>query len=145
MRGAFHAPDAPRSKQQEVLDMKTSTRFALRTIALALAIAGSAATSSIAHAGAKCPNRFFKKVQVKGIGDTEANAKTAYDDDLAKKIAAAKPDCDKLECEDSDSESCTFLHTQVKKPKCTPQGPGFKCVGWIRPGCFCQDPDEELK
>jgi len=65
--------------------MKTSTRFALRTIALALAIAGSAATSSIAHAGAKCPNRFFKKVQVKGIGDTEANAKTAYDDDLAKK------------------------------------------------------------
>ncbi len=126
--------------------MKVSTRFALRTIALALAIAGAAATTaSIAHAGAKCPNRFFKKVQVKGVGDSEANAQTAYDNDLAKKIAAAKPDCDKLECEDSDTEACTFLHTQSKKAKCTPQGPGFKCVGWIRPGCFCQEPDEELK
>jgi|SRR5215472_53666 len=125
--------------------MKASTRFAIRTVALVLAITAAATTGSVACAGAKCPNRFFKKVQVKGVGDTQANAEAAYAIDLAKKIAAAKPDCDKLECEESDSETCTFLHTQVKKPKCTPQGPGFKCVGWIRPGCFCQDPDEELK
>jgi len=84
-------------------------------------------------------------VQVKGIGDTAVNAQTAYDNDLAKKIAAAKPDCDKLECEESGDETCTFMHTQSKKAKCTPQGPGFKCVGSIRPGCFCLDPDEELK
>jgi hypothetical protein len=125
--------------------MKASTRFTVRTIALVLAIVAAASTVSSTHAAAKCPNRFFKKVQVKRVGDTQANAQTAYDNDLAKKIAAAKPDCDKLECEESDSESCTFLHTQVKKAKCTPQGPGFKCVGWIRPGCFCQDPDEEIK
>ena len=77
----------------------------------------------------KCSNRFFKKVQVKGVGDSEANAQTAYDNDLAKKIAAAKPDCDKLECEDSDTEACTFLHTQSKKANPHRQGPGFKCVG----------------
>jgi len=125
--------------------MKAWTSFAFRAAAFAFAIAAAATTQSVAHAGAKCPNRFFKKVTVKGVGDTQANAQTAYDNDLAKKIAAAKPDCEKLECEESDSEACTFLHTQVKKPKCTPQGPGFKCVGWIRPGCFCQEPDEEIK
>jgi hypothetical protein len=125
--------------------MKASTRFTIRTVALVLAITAAATTASVAHAGAKCPNRFFKKVQVKGVGDTQPNAEAAYAIDLAKKIAAAKPDCGKLECEESDSETCTFLHTQVKKPKCTPQGPGLKCVGWIRPGCFCQDADEELK
>ncbi len=125
--------------------MTASTRFRFRTAALALAILITATSASVAHAGAKCPNRFFKKVQVKGIGDSQANAETAYDNDLAKKIAAAKPDCDKLDCEESESETCTFLHTQVKKPKCTPQGPGFKCVGWMRPGCFCQEPDEEIK
>jgi hypothetical protein len=125
--------------------MKASARFALHTVALALAIAGTATTASIAHAGAKCPNRFFKRVQVKGVGDTEANAQTAYDNDLAAKIAKAKPDCDTLECEESDTEKCTFIHTQSKKAKCTAQGPGFKCVGHIRPGCFCQDPEEELK
>jgi len=125
--------------------VRASTRFAFRTIIVLLAIAGALASSSIAHAAAKCPNRFFKKVQVKGVGDSEANAQAAYNIDLAKKIANAKPDCEKLECEESDSESCTFLHTEIKKAKCTPQGPGFKCVGWIRPGCFCLDPDEEVK
>ena len=45
--------------------MKASTRFAFRAIALVLVIVGVA---SIAHAGAKCPDRFFKKVQVKGVG-----------------------------------------------------------------------------
>lgn len=125
--------------------MKASTRFALRAIALMVVIAVVAMTASTAHAGAKCPNRFFKRIQVKGVGDTEANAQTAYDNDLAAKIAKAKPDCDNLECEESDTDKCTFIHTQSKKAKCTPQGPGFKCVGHIRPGCFCQDPEEELK
>jgi hypothetical protein len=125
--------------------MKASTFFTLRTIALALALAGAAATVSIAHAGAKCPNRFFNRVKVKGVGDTQANAQTAYDNDLAAKIAAAKKDCDNLECEDSKTETCTFVHTQSKKANCTPQGPGFKCVGSMRPGCFCQEPDEEIK
>ena len=122
--------------------MKASTRSAFRAIALALAIAGVA---SIAQAGAKCPDRFFKKVQVKGVGDTQANAQTAYDDNLAKKIANAKPDCNNCECEDSKTETCTFLHTQSKKADCSAQGPGFKCVGWMRPGCFCMESDEEIK
>jgi hypothetical protein len=126
--------------------MKGSKLFTLRTIALALALAGAAAPVSIVHAGAKCPNRFFKRVKIKGIGDTQANAQTAYDNDLAAKIKAAKPDCDNLECEsDSKTETCTFLHTQSKKADCTPAGPGFKCVGSMRPGCFCLEADEEIK
>ena len=87
---------------------------------MALALAGAGATASIAHAAAKCPNRFFKRV--KGFGDTQANAQTAYDNDLAAKIAAAKPDCDNLDCEDSKTETCTFLHTQSKKADCKPKG-----------------------
>jgi hypothetical protein len=125
--------------------MKASTGFALRMVVLALAVAGAATTASITHAAAKCPNRFFKKVQIKGVGDTQPNAQTAYDNDMAAKIAAAKPDCDKLECEDSDTEACTFLHTEKKKADCKPKPGGFKCTGWMRPGCFCQDPDEEIK
>jgi hypothetical protein len=125
--------------------MKASTRSTFRTIAMTLAIIGAMASASIAHAGAKCPDRFFKKVQVKGVGDTQPNAQTAYDDNLAKKIAKAKPDCDNCECEESKTEVCTFTHTQSKKADCTAQGPGFKCVGWMRPGCFCMEPDEEIK
>jgi hypothetical protein len=121
--------------------MKARLRLTLQTVALVLAIAGLAASAS----AAKCPNRFFKRVRIKGVGDTRANAQTAYDNDLAAKIAKAKPDCEKLECEESDTEACTFLHTESKKPDCQPQGPGFKCVGSMRPGCFCLEPDEELK
>lgn len=119
--------------------MRASTRFAFGAILLSLTIA------SISYAAAKCPNRFFKKVPVKGFGDSQPNAQTAYDNDMAKKIAAARPDCDKLECEDSDSETCTFLATEKKKAFCTQQGAGWKCTGWMRPGCFCQEPDEEIK
>jgi hypothetical protein len=119
--------------------MSASTRFAFGAILLALMVA------STSYAAAKCPNRFFKKVSVKGFGDTQPNAQTAYDNDMAKKIAAAKPDCDKLECEDSDTEACTFLHTEKKKAVCTQQAAGWKCTGWMRPGCFCQEPDEEIK
>jgi hypothetical protein len=125
--------------------MKASTRFVLRMIVLALAVAGAATTASTTHAAGKCPNRFFKKVQIKGVGDTQPNAQTAYDNDMAAKIAAAKPDCNNLECEDSDTEACTFLHTEKKKADCKPKPGGFKCTGWMRPGCFCQDPDEEIK
>jgi hypothetical protein len=125
--------------------MTASTRSTFRTIALALAIVGAATTASIAHAGAKCPDRFFKRVEIKGFGDTAANAQLAYDDDLAKKIAAAKPDCDNCECENSKTETCTFLHTQSKKAACGPKGAGFKCSGWMRPGCFCEESDEECK
>jgi hypothetical protein len=125
--------------------MTASTRFTILTIVLALALAGAGATASTAHAGAKCPNRFFNRVKIKGVGDTQANAQTAYDNDLAAKIAAAKPDCNNLACEDSTTEVCTFVHTQSKKANCTPQGPGFKCTGTMRPGCFCQEPDEEIK
>lgn len=125
--------------------MKASTGFALRMIVLALAVAGSITTASIAHAAAKCPNRFFKKQQIRGVGDTQPNAQAAYDNDMVAKIAAAKPDCDKLECEDSATEACTFLHTESKKADCKPKPGGFKCTGWMRPGCFCQDPDEEIK
>jgi hypothetical protein len=124
--------------------MKASTRFAFRGIALMLAIAGPAMTASTAHAGAKCPNRFFKRVQVKGVGDTEANAQTAYDNDLAAKLAKAKPDCDNLECEESETEKCTFIHTQSKKAKCTPQGPGFKCVGQSVRGASARTPRKNL-
>jgi hypothetical protein len=119
--------------------MRAPTRFAFGAIVLALTIA------STSHAATKCPNRFFKKVPVKGFGDSQANAQTAYDNDMAKKIAAAKPDCDKLECEDSDAEACTFLHTEKKKAVCAQQVAGWKCTGWMRPGCFCQDSDEEIK
>jgi hypothetical protein len=119
--------------------MRASARFAFGAVMLALTIA------STSYAAAKCPNRFFKKVPVKGFGDTQPNAQTAYDNDMAKKIAAAKPDCDKLECEDSDTEACTFLATEKKKAACTQQGAGWKCTGWMRPGCFCQEPDEEIK
>ena len=125
--------------------MKASTSFTFRTIATAIAILLTATTASVAHAGAKCPDRFFKKVQIRGVGDTQANAQTAYDNDMAAKIAAAKPDCDKLECEESKTEACTFLHTESKKADCKPKPGGFKCVGWMRPGCFCQEPDEEIK
>jgi len=125
--------------------MKASTRFTLLTIALVLTLAGAVATASIAHAAAKCPNRFFKRVEIKGFGDTQANAQTAYDNDLAAKIAAAQPDCNNLECEESKTETCTFLHTQSKKADCKPKGAGFRCLGWMRPGCFCQEPDEEIK
>ncbi|MDB5107476.1 MAG: hypothetical protein JWM69_417 [Candidatus Binatus sp.] len=37
------------------------------------------------------------------------------------------------------------MHTESKKPKCMAKGSGFKCVGWIRPGCFCFEPDEDVK
>jgi hypothetical protein len=125
--------------------MKASTGFALRMIVLALALVGAATTASITHAAAKCPNRFFKKQQIRGVGDTQPNAQKAYDNDMAAQIAAAKPDCDKLECEDSATEACTFLHTESKKADCKPKPGGFKCTGWMRPGCFCQDPNEEIK
>jgi hypothetical protein len=65
--------------------------------------------------------------------------------DLAKKIAAAQPDCANSECEESTTEVCSFMHTESKKPKCMAKGPGFKCVGWIRPGCFCFEPDVDVK
>jgi hypothetical protein len=125
--------------------MKARRALTLRTLALVLAIAGLASSASIAHSAAKCPNRFFKRVRIKGVVDTLPNAQTAYDNDLAAKIANAKPDCDKLECEETGTETCTFLHTQSKKPDCQQQGPGFKCVGFMRPGCFCLEPDEEAK
>ena len=105
--------------------MKASTRFTFRTIATVIAILVTATTASVAHAGAKCPDRFFKKVQIRGVGDTQANAQTAYDNDMAAKIAAAKPDCDKLECEESKTEACTFLHTESKKADCKPQARGL--------------------
>src|SRR5580704_17980197 len=107
--------------------MSASTRFAFGAILLALMVA------STSYAAAKCPNRFFKKVSVKGFGDTQPNAQTAYDNDMAKKIAAAKPDCDKLECEDSDTEACTFLHTEKKKAVCTQQAAGWKCTDGCGP------------
>jgi hypothetical protein len=105
-----------------------------------LAVATGATAADAAH---KCPNRFFKKVRVKGIGDSQANATKAYDNDLAAKIAAAQQDCTDCECED-EGETCTFMHTQSKQPRCAQQGPGWKCVGFIRPGCFCLGADEEL-
>jgi hypothetical protein len=110
---------------------------------LVLAALAAGIGASPAHAGHKCPNRFFKKVRVKGIGDSQANATTAYNNDLAAKIAVAQRDCTDCECED-EGETCTFMHTQSKAPKCVPQGPGWKCTGFIRPGCFCLGSDEEL-
>jgi hypothetical protein len=115
-----------------------------RLLLVALAIAAIAGTASIAQAGAKCPGRFFKKIQIKGVGDSEANATTAYNNDLAAKVAAAKPDCDKQECEDSTTETCTFKYTTSKKPTCKPKEVGWKCVGSFRPGCFCLDADEDF-
>jgi len=122
---------------------KATHNFAAVAASTMLVIAIVALGASVADAGHKCPNRYFKKVPVKGVGDTEANAQKAYDEDLPKKIASAKDDCKDCECEEK-TESCTFVHTQSKKAKCTPQGPGFKCVGNIRPGCFCFDEDEDF-
>jgi hypothetical protein len=124
--------------------MKASFAPLRRQLVVALAIAAIAATASIAQAGAKCPNRFFKKIPVKGVGDTQANATTAYNNDLAAKIAAAKPDCNNNECEDSTTETCTFKYTTTKTPNCKAKEVGWKCTGSLRPGCFCLDADEDF-
>lgn len=96
-----------------------------------------------AYAGHKCPNRYFKKIKATGVGDSEDNAKKAYMEDVGKQADKVKGDCTDCECEE-EGEKCTFKYTYLKKPKCTPKAPGFKCVGFIRPGCFCMDPDEDF-
>ena len=106
---------------------------------LAIAIAGSPA-----YAGHKCPDRYFKKQKLVGLGEKEDAAKTAYTDGVPGKAKESESDCDKCECED-DGEKCTFRYKYKKTPECKPskKKPGIiECVGWVRPGCFCEDPDE---
>ncbi len=117
-------------------------RIFLMAMVLIVAVAASTVARN-AYAGHKCPDRFFKKVKASGVGDTEANAQQAYKDDVAKQADKAKSDCTGCEC-DEEGEQCTFKYTYLKKPKCKASGPGFKCAGWIRPGCFCMDPDEDF-
>ncbi|HYL57805.1 MAG TPA: hypothetical protein VEU51_02965 [Candidatus Acidoferrales bacterium] len=124
--------------------MKNSFAPSRLLMAVALAIAAIAVTASISQSASKCPNRFFKKIQIKGVGDTEANATTAYNNDLTAKINAAKPDCNNQECEDSTTETCTFKYATSKKPDCKPKQVGWKCTGNFRPGCFCLDADEDF-
>lgn len=99
--------------------------------------------TSNAHAAHKCPNRYFKKIKAVGVGDTEANAKQAYLDDVSKQSDKVKGDCNDCECEE-EGEKCTYKYTYLKKPKCVPKAPGFKCTGFIRPGCFCMEADEDF-
>src|SRR5258708_34279928 len=100
--------------------MQASTRFTSRTIALTLTILVGAMTGSVAHAGAKCPDRFFKKVQIRGVGDTQANAQAAYDNDMAAGIPAAQPDSGKTENEENKTEARTSPPTKSKKASWTP-------------------------
>ena len=121
--------------------MIQSKRSILLTVMLAALVAAGVITHN-AHAGAKCPNRYFKKVKASGVGDSEANATQAYKDDVKREADKAKGDCDNQECEET-GETCTFRYTYKTKPKCKAEGPGFKCSGWMRPGCFCMEQDED--
>jgi len=120
------------------------TRRLLLIIGIVMLAAAGIMANSKAYAGHKCPNRYFKKVPAEGVGDSEANATTAYQDDCKKKADKAKDDCKDCECEET-GETCTFKYTYKTKPNCKENPPGaWKCKGWIRPGCFCMDKDEDF-
>jgi len=129
---------------KEEISMKRSVVMTTRIAALALMLLSIAMTPSDAHAGAKCPNRYFKKVEAKSIGETQKEAETAYPDALAVAANKSKNDCDNCECEE-EGETCTYQHTELKKPKCHKKAEkDFRCVGWVRPGCFCMAKDEAI-
>src|SRR5262249_23662584 len=126
--------------------MKVRLAYANRAFALVLAAAALFLNASTVWAGPKCPNRYFRKVEAKSIGETMQKAKDGYPDALAAAVNKTKNDCDNCECEEED-ETCTYQHTELKKPKCfqkAGQPNDFRCVGWIRPGCFCMNKDEAL-
>jgi hypothetical protein len=121
--------------------LRTSIRMLTVMIA---ALALGAATSGEAWAGHKCPNRFFKKIKpVVGVGDSEANAQAAYKQAVVKESDKVKDDCKDCECED-EGEKCTFKYTYKTKPKCKQGAAGWDCKGWVRPGCFCMEEDEDF-
>lgn len=127
--------------------MDRSARGLTRIVASILLLLSIVIATSIAHAGAKCPNRYFKKEEAKSIGETEQKARDGYPDAVAGAINKHKNDCDNCECEEDATEVCTFQHTELKKPKCHPKAGkenDWRCIGWIRPGCFCMDKDEGL-
>jgi len=124
--------------------MKRSVVMTNGIAGLALMLMSIATSASQAHAGAKCPNRYFKKVEAKSIGETMKKAEDGYPDALAAAVNKTKNDCDNCECEE-EGETCTYQHTELKKPKCFQKAGmanDFRCVGWIRPGCFCMAKDE---
>ncbi len=107
-------------------------------VMLAITIGGSA------QAGHKCPDRYFKRQKLVGVDpEKEDTAKKAYTDGVPGKAKEFESDCDKCECED-DGEKCTYRYKYKKTPDCKPNKKKgvIECVGWVRPGCFCEDPDE---
>lgn len=125
--------------------MKTTAAWTKSVLAsAALAILAVAITGSPAHAGHKCPDRYFKKQKLTGVDpQKEDAAKKAYTDGIPGKAKEFESDCDKCECED-DGEKCTYRYKYKKNPDCKPNKKKniIECVGWVRPGCFCEDPDE---
>ena len=52
-------------------------------ILMMLGVIGAA--SSYAHAGAKCPDRYFKRKRLVGVGETQKEAEKAYKDGVPGK------------------------------------------------------------
>jgi hypothetical protein len=126
--------------------MKATAAWTKLVLAVAAAAMFAIATAgSPAYAGHKCPDRYFKKQKLVGVGDKEDSAKTAYTDGIPGKAKEFESDCDKCECEE-EGEKCTYRYKYKKTPDCKPnkKKPIFECTGWVRPGCFCEDPDEAL-
>ena len=118
------------------------TRLVLASAAVAMFAIAS--IGSNAHAGPMCPNRYFKKQKLVGVDpEKEDSAKKAYTDAVPAKAKEFESNCDKCECED-EGEKCTYRYKYKKTPDCrTNKKKGvIECVGWVRPGCFCEDPDE---
>lgn len=124
--------------------MKTSL-VKVMAAAIIAATVGVAFSASGAAAAPKCANRYFKKHKVKSTDTAEDKAKAAYTKGIPDEAAKFKSDCDNCECED-EGEVCTFLYTFKKKPSCKQNNEKtlWVCTGWIRPGCFCLDPDEGI-
>src|SRR5260370_41720731 len=97
--------------------MKRSFAVVARIVASMLMLLSIAVVASPVRAGAKCPNRFFKKVEAKSIGETMKKAEDGYPDALAAAVNKTKNDCDNCECEE-EGETCTYQHTELKKPTC---------------------------
>ena len=124
--------------------MKATTSWTrLMLVPVVAAMIAIASIGSYAHAGHKCPDRYFKKQKLVGVDEKEDGAKKAYTDGIPGKAKEFESDCDKCDCED-DGEKCTYRYKYKKTPTCKPNKKTgvIECVGWVRPGCFCEDPDE---
>jgi hypothetical protein len=125
--------------------MRTTASWAKLALAsAAVAILAIATTGSQAQAGHKCPDRYFKKQKLTGVDPKDEDAaKKAYTDGVPGKAKEFESDCDNCECEEK-GEKCTYRYKYKKKPDCEPNKKKniIECVGWVRPGCFCEEKDE---